>query len=111
MTIKDDKKLFTEINSPDGGVAQSVYDSSAQSSRALEELRELWRYRNLVLQMVRRDMVMRYKRSVLGIAWALRELVADCRPGNRREAAFLATYLVVLCSSSVHGGASSTTSR
>jgi ABC-type polysaccharide/polyol phosphate export permease len=48
-----------------------VYDSSAQGSRSLEELRELWRYRDLVLQMVRRDMVMRYKRSVLGIAWTM----------------------------------------
>lgn len=50
---------------------KSVYDSSAQGSRALEELHQLWRYRDLVFQMVRRDLVMRYKRSVLGIAWTM----------------------------------------
>jgi ABC-2 type transport system permease protein len=48
-----------------------IYDSSARKSPALDELRELWRYRNLVYQLVRRDIVTRYKRSVLGIAWTM----------------------------------------
>ena len=48
-----------------------VYDSSARKSPALDEYRELWRYRNLVYQLVRRDIVTRYKRSVLGIAWTM----------------------------------------
>jgi ABC-type polysaccharide/polyol phosphate export permease len=48
-----------------------VYDSAQRGPAALEELRELWRYRDLVFQLVRRDIVARYKRSVLGIAWTM----------------------------------------
>lgn len=48
-----------------------VYDSSQRGLPALEELRELIRYRNLVIQTVRRNIVVRYKRSVLGIAWTM----------------------------------------
>ena len=35
-----------------------------------DELRELWRYRELLLVMVRRDLRIRYKNSLLGIAWS-----------------------------------------
>ncbi len=49
----------------------SIYDSSKQVSPELEELREIIRYRNLVNQMVRRDLLMRYKRSFLGVAWTM----------------------------------------
>lgn len=38
---------------------------------ALDELREVWHYRNLFYQFVRRDVVTRYKRSVLGVAWTM----------------------------------------
>lgn len=48
-----------------------VYDSSQRGIPALEELRELLRYSNLVLQTARRNIVVRYKRSVLGIAWTM----------------------------------------
>lgn len=48
-----------------------IYDSARRGSAPLEELRELFRYRNLVSQMVRRDIVTRYKRSVLGVAWTM----------------------------------------
>ncbi len=48
-----------------------VYDSSRQGHPALEELRELLRYWNLLIQFVRRNIVVRYKRSVLGIAWTM----------------------------------------
>jgi ABC-2 type transport system permease protein len=34
-------------------------------------MHEVYRYRNLILQLVRRDIVARYKRSVLGIAWTM----------------------------------------
>jgi ABC-type polysaccharide/polyol phosphate export permease len=37
----------------------------------VEELIEAWRYRDLVVQLVRRDIVARYKRSVLGVAWTM----------------------------------------
>lgn len=48
-----------------------VYDSSERRSPALEELSELLRYRYLVFQMIRRDILTRYKRSVLGIVWTM----------------------------------------
>lgn len=48
-----------------------TYDARKRRPAALEELRELIRYRNLIIQMVRRDVVTRYKRSVLGVAWTM----------------------------------------
>jgi ABC-2 type transport system permease protein len=38
---------------------------------ALEEVRGLFQYRDLIQQLVRRDIVARYKRSILGIAWTM----------------------------------------
>jgi ABC-type polysaccharide/polyol phosphate export permease len=37
----------------------------------LEELREIFNYRYLILQLVRRDILTRYKRSFLGVAWTM----------------------------------------
>jgi homopolymeric O-antigen transport system permease protein len=48
-----------------------VYDSARRRVPALEELQEILRYRNLLVQMVRRDILTRYKRSVLGVAWTM----------------------------------------
>lgn len=48
-----------------------IYDSAKRGSAALEELRGIYQYRDLVYQLVRRDIVARYKRSVLGIAWTM----------------------------------------
>jgi ABC-type polysaccharide/polyol phosphate export permease len=49
----------------------NVYDSSKRGPLALDELREVFRYRNLITQLVRRDILTRYKRSVLGVAWTM----------------------------------------
>jgi ABC-type polysaccharide/polyol phosphate export permease len=49
----------------------SVYDSAARGSRILEECRALWSFRSLVYELVIRDIKVRYKRSVLGIAWTM----------------------------------------
>lgn len=51
--------------------AVPLYDSGAPRSRALEEARALWRYRGLVHELVVRDIKVRYKRSVLGVAWTM----------------------------------------
>jgi ABC-2 type transport system permease protein len=51
--------------------AAPVYDSAAPRSRAIEEARALWTYRGLVHELVVRDIKVRYKRSVLGIAWTM----------------------------------------
>ncbi len=60
------KSLFT-----DNTRVEPIYDSSRKGSAAIEELQEIVRYRNLVLQFIRRDILTRYKRSVLGIAWTM----------------------------------------
>ena len=51
--------------------SQVVYDSSERGFFAIDELREVIHFRNLILQLTRRDVVARYKRSVLGIAWTM----------------------------------------
>jgi hypothetical protein len=48
-----------------------LYDSAKRPSPVVEELVELWRYRDLVVQLVHRDIVARYKRSFLGVAWTM----------------------------------------
>jgi ABC-type polysaccharide/polyol phosphate export permease len=48
-----------------------IYDSLRQGSAALEELTEIFQYKDLVIQLVRRDILTRYKRSVLGVAWTM----------------------------------------
>lgn len=50
---------------------QIIYDSAKRGSVALEELRSLWQYRDLILQLIRRNIVSRYKRSVLGVTWTM----------------------------------------
>jgi ABC-2 type transport system permease protein len=52
-------------------IEKPVYDSAQQGSAALQELREILKYRYLVVQLVRRDILTRYKRSVLGVAWTM----------------------------------------
>lgn len=52
-------------------IDEHVYDSSRRPSPVLEELLEAVRYRDLVAQFVRRDIVTRYKRSVLGVLWTM----------------------------------------
>ena len=48
-----------------------IYDSAKRGSPALEELRGIFQYRDLIYQLVRRDIVTRYKRSALGITWTM----------------------------------------
>ena len=52
-------------------LTKPTYDSAAHISPALEEFREVHRYRYLVGQLIRRDILSRYKRSVLGVAWTM----------------------------------------
>jgi ABC-type polysaccharide/polyol phosphate export permease len=58
-----------EVSSPD--TLEYTYDSEKRTSPALEELQDIIKYRDLIFQLVRRDIVARYKRSVLGIAWTM----------------------------------------
>ncbi len=49
----------------------TIYDSASKISPAIDELREAFKYRELIYQLTRRDILTRYKRSVLGIAWTM----------------------------------------
>jgi ABC-2 type transport system permease protein len=48
-----------------------IYDSAARGWAFLQELRGVFQYQHLIGQMVRRDIVTRYKRSILGVAWTM----------------------------------------
>jgi ABC-type polysaccharide/polyol phosphate export permease len=48
-----------------------IYDSYKRGNPALEELREVLHYRHLIFQLARRDILTRYKRSILGVAWTM----------------------------------------
>jgi ABC-type polysaccharide/polyol phosphate export permease len=48
-----------------------IYDSVRRGNLAVDELREVLHYRYLILQLVRRDILTRYRRSFLGVAWTM----------------------------------------
>lgn len=48
-----------------------IYDSSQRRARVLEELTALFQFRDLLAQLVARNIKTRYKRSVLGVAWTM----------------------------------------
>lgn len=52
-------------------MAYAVYDSGARRLRVLEEFQGLLRCRELLIQLVQRNVKTRYKRSFLGVAWTL----------------------------------------
>jgi ABC-type polysaccharide/polyol phosphate export permease len=58
-----------ELQSPD--TVEFTYDSQNRKPPALEQLIDIFQYRDLIFQLVRRDIVARYKRSLLGIAWTM----------------------------------------
>ena len=48
-----------------------TYDSQKRKPPALEELFDVIQYRDMVFQFIRRDIVARYKRSLLGVLWTM----------------------------------------
>lgn len=48
-----------------------IVEEGRDSFRLLDSFREIWRYRGLMRELVRRDLKVRYKGSPLGIAWSL----------------------------------------
>jgi ABC-2 type transport system permease protein len=52
-------------------LSETVYDSDRLAHPFWEELAGAYRYRDLVVQLVSRDVKTRYKRSVLGIVWTM----------------------------------------
>ncbi len=51
--------------------ATSLYDSARRPPPFVEELFALLRYRDLVAQLILRNVKARYKRSILGVAWTM----------------------------------------
>lgn len=48
-----------------------VYDSRLRTLKPIDEFWQVIRYRFLIMQLLRRDIVTRYKRSYLGVAWTM----------------------------------------
>jgi ABC-type polysaccharide/polyol phosphate export permease len=61
----------TRVDKPLTGSDIPVYDSGRIKVHALFELRELFRYRFLISNLISRDLKVRYKRSVLGFVWVM----------------------------------------
>ena len=82
----------------------TIYDSAKRKHPAIEELLSLYQYRDLIFQLVRRDLVARYKRSVLGIAWTMLNPLGTMLimvvvfnhvfPGTENFAAYVLTGLI-----------------
>lgn len=70
MTLGSLGKWLDKLFSPPQTETQ-VYDSVRRGNLAFDELREVLHYRYLILQLVRRDILTRYRRSVLGVAWTM----------------------------------------
>lgn len=51
--------------------APPIYDSAERSLPFIEEFKELVRYRDLLVQLIARNIKTRYKRSALGILWTM----------------------------------------
>jgi ABC-type polysaccharide/polyol phosphate export permease len=49
----------------------TYYDSGERRLRFVDEAVALWNYRHLVVELAARDIKVRYKRSVLGVAWTM----------------------------------------
>jgi ABC-type polysaccharide/polyol phosphate export permease len=48
-----------------------IYDSAKRQLAPLDELLEIFHFRHLIWQLIRRDITARYKRSFLGVAWTM----------------------------------------
>jgi ABC-type polysaccharide/polyol phosphate export permease len=59
------------MNAPEPAEAVPVYDSTRRPPPFWEEVVEAWRYRDLIRQFIARDLTVRYRRSVLGVAWTM----------------------------------------
>ena len=50
---------------------KEIYDSANSPGPAVEEIKAVLRNKDLMAQLIKRDLVTRYKRSVLGVAWTM----------------------------------------
>ncbi len=71
MSARNNRLALLEQESKRKFQEMPVYDSARQSLPFITELKELWRYRDLLRQLIARNIKTRYKRSVLGILWTM----------------------------------------
>jgi ABC-type polysaccharide/polyol phosphate export permease len=65
------KNSIATVERQSSDTIEFTYDSQKRKSPAIEQLIDIFQYRDLIFQLVRRDIVARYKRSALGIAWTM----------------------------------------
>src|SRR6266542_1266401 len=65
------EKTISALEAQDFDTIEFTYDSEKRISPGLQELKDILQYKDLIFQLIRRDIVARYKRSVLGIAWTM----------------------------------------
>jgi len=68
--VKPSREIRADT-SVDAGLAAPTYDSAAPRRLIFDELIDLYRHRDLIRNLVRRNVTARYKRSVLGVMWTL----------------------------------------
>lgn len=52
-------------------MSKEIYDSQARGKVFADTFKAFWDYRELILLLVKRDIAVRYKRSLLGLLWTL----------------------------------------
>ncbi|OIQ77975.1 teichoic acid translocation permease protein TagG [mine drainage metagenome] len=52
-------------------MSSEIYDSAVSRVGVIDTIRSLWAHRTLIRLLVARDVTVRYKRSVFGVAWTL----------------------------------------
>jgi len=52
-------------------MSKEIYDSQARGKVFADTLKAFWDYRELIILLVKRDIAVRYKRSLLGLLWTL----------------------------------------
>jgi ABC-2 type transport system permease protein/lipopolysaccharide transport system permease protein len=52
-------------------MSKHIYDSQTKSRAFVDTFTGFWRYRELIVLLVKRDLSIRYKRSLFGIGWSL----------------------------------------
>ena len=65
--------------------------------RLAQSLRELWAYRGTILAFAERDVRVKYKQAVLGVAWALLQFAGAAASGGVLELAALLREYVGHC--------------
>lgn len=67
----DDSREYSGRETSGANWSFNDAQSGTLLQRAARELREIWKYRGLLMELVRRDLKLRYKNSIGGVLWSL----------------------------------------